>query len=352
MQFLSVSESTKLSDLNSILGDYMDQFLHLNGIERTPNVGKAFYQSCHEAIAAAGDVSYERRATLLNGFVSDSDLFEQVALMDDNGWKLLDSKNVIPGSMLVPEGVDIADSTEVSGNGVQVDSITYNKAIGYLNNHENIDPGIFNSYNTVLANTRNSTLYSEDKTSATASPLDTIYAGSPSSKDTFQWFHIPWGEVTIHFSLDDTSYDFPVYPVELSDGARANYTTMPDRLYQYEPWQVYNSSGPRSIKFNFHFHRDMWSGDHRDGKAYALIQACKAACYPDYKGSAVNTTMATMYIAGNEVINGIVTDVSVDWSGPIGIDGWWLECNLGISITEVAVTPLNYNWVKQQRILN
>ena len=346
MQYLSVNESTKLSDINSILGDDTDTFLHINDVERVPNIGAAFLQSCQEAVETSSDVSYDRRAALLNNFVSDSDLFEKVALMDDNGWKLLDSKNVLPHMMRIPEGVTIADSAGVYGNNQEIEKTTYTKAMNYLNNNQNIDPGIFNSYTAAYSNVTNSK--SKDKSVG----LDSIYKGSPSSEDLFQWFHIPWGEVTIHFDLDDSDYDFPVYPTEFSDGAKANYTTMPDRLYQYEPWQLYNSSGPRSINFNFHFHRDMWTGDHRDGKAYALIQACKAACYPDYKGSAVTTTNSSLYIAGNLVINGILTEASVDWMGPIGIDGWYLECNLGIHITEVSNVPLNYNWVKQQKLLN
>ena len=346
MQFLSVTESTKFSDLQSIFGDSIDQFLHVNDVPRTPNVGASFFQSCRDAIAAASDVAYDRRVALLNGFVSDSDLFEKVALMDGDGWKLLDAKNVLPNTMRVPDGVQVADSADVLGNSKPVSKVTYDKAISYLNNKQDVDPGIFDSYNATYSNSRTS------KSADKSIPQDLTYRGSPSSEDIFQWFHIPWGEVTIHFTLDNSDYDFPVYPTELSDGAKASYTQMPELLYQYEPWQLYTSSGPRSLTFNFHFHRDMWTGDHRDGKAYALIQACRAACYPDYKGSSVNTTLATMYISGNSVITGVITDVGVDWSGPIGIDGWWLECNLSIAITEVSNVPLNYNWVKQQRLLN
>ena len=52
-----------------------------------------------------------------------------------------------------------------------------------------------------------------------------------------------------------------------------------------------------------------------------------------------------------KVITGILTDVSVEWSGPIGLDDWWLVCKLGITITEVSNVPLNFNWVKQQRLV-
>ena len=141
--------------------------------------------------------------------------------------------------------------------------------------------------------------------------------------------------------------DFPVYPEELSESTLANYTQMPELLYQYEPWQLYQSSGPRSITFTFHFHRDMWTGDHRDGKANQLIRFCEANCFPEYNGSAVNIPIATMYIKGQAFISGVVTEVTKEWSGPLGLDGFYLECTLGISITEIAPQPLNYSTVRR-----
>ena len=95
----------------------------------------------------------------------------------------------------------------------------------------------------------------------------------------------------------------------------------------------------------------MWSGDHRDGKANELIRFCEACCYPEYNGSAVNTSTVTLIIAGKPLIRGVMTDVSTTWSGPIGLDGYYLECELRISITEVSDKPLNYSYVKSREII-
>ena len=51
------------------------------------------------------------------------------------------------------------------------------------------------------------------------------------------------------------------------------------------------------------------------------------------------------------MINGILTDVSVDWSGPLGQDGWYLECTMTLSITEIARKPLNYDTVMNLPII-
>ena len=39
------------------------------------------------------------------------------------------------------------------------------------------------------------------------------------------------------------------------------------------------------------------------------------------------------------------------WDGPIGLDGWYLHCELQISITEVSTSPLNYSVVKQKPLI-
>lgn len=339
MKLLSVTENTTLSDLSRQLGSSLDTFLHLNDVERTPRVGKSFFDKCRELIYNTANVSSEKRATLLNGLTTDSDIFERASLLDSNGWKLLSSANTLPGMMKIPDGVSIPDSTNVMGNGESIQSSIYNKVMGYIKRGEDVDPSVFNTYNTSL------TIRNVESVS-TAN-----WFSSTSSGDVFQWFGIPWGLVTLYSSLDDSRVDFPVYPEELSDGRKANYTTMPDMLYQYEPWQLYQSSGPRTQTYTFHFHRDMWTGDHRDGKANELIRACEANCYPEYKGSAVYTSTVTFYVGGSPLITGVLTDVNVDWSGPIGLDDWYLECKLSISITEVSDEPLNFYSVKSKPLI-
>ena len=222
------------------------------------------------------------------------------------------------------------------GNGESVPSDIYNKVMKCLKNQTTINPSIFNGYNAVVS---------------VASVGLTTNTAARGSDTTFQWFKLPWGMVTLHSSLDDSTIDFPVYPEELSDARKANFTQMPEQLYQYEPWQLYQSSGPREHTYNFHFHRDIWTGDHRDGKANELIRACEANCYPEFNGSAVNVSTVTLYIAGQPLISGVMTNVTVDWSGPLGLDDWYLECKLGITITEVSKDPLNFQTVKNKGLI-
>ena len=145
--------------------------------------------------------------------------------------------------------------------------------------------------------------------------------------------------------------DFPVYPEELSDQRTANFDQMPQLLYQYEPWYLYTSSGPRQNTFTFIFHRDMWTGDHRNGGANILIRFCEANCYPEYRGSSVISSIVTLYVSGSALISGVLTEVNVDWSGPIGQDGFYLYCELQLTIIEVSPEVLNFTSVLNKPLI-
>ena len=334
MQFLNIAETTTLAELANTVGDRnVESILAANNLKRTPNIGKAFAESCKNAIADSGTVDWKRQMTLLNTLTGDSDVFESASLLNQSGWKLLSTAGTLPNMLKIPESIKLPDSVSVLGNGVGIGNQVYTNAMKSLKNPPHyIDPSIFNEFST----------------SKTSQILD--YQGITSS-DPFQWFKIPWGEITLYSSLGGDSKDFPVYPEEVSDSRSASYTTMPDLLYQYEPWQVYESSGPRTNSYTFKFHRDMWSGDHRDGKANELIRFCEANCYPEYNGSAVNTALVTLLIGGQSLITGVLTDVSTRWSGPIGLDKWYLECELELTITEVAQTPLSYSTVRNKGLI-
>lgn len=336
MQFLSINSNTKLSELSELVGSRnTSTVLHINNLSRSPNIGREFQDICDQAIEDTSDVSYQRKTALLNNFTTDSDIFETAALTTSSGWKLLSSMSTLPNMLKVPDDIILPDSTEVLGNGEPVKSAIYNKVMDSLSTPPHyVDPSIFNDFSTT----------------AGSSIID-FGQSTPRNSDPMQWFRVPWGEVSLYSSLDDTKIDFPVYPESVSDSAKANYTQMPDLLYQYEPWQVYNSSGPRSQSYTFDFHRDMWTGDHRDGKANELIRACMANCYPEYKGSAVYTSLVTLYIAGKALITGVMTDVNVEWDGPLGLDNFYLHCKLEIQITEVSQQALNYTVVKNKGLI-
>lgn len=329
MQFLEIDKSTTLNELSDRLGSDLNSFLHVNNMQRVPNVGEAYIESCNAIIAESEPVSASRKISILSSMTSDTDIFQKAALMDVDGWKLTSARNVLPGTIKVPDTIYLPSSEDVLGDGVPVSQGIFKQVSNSLYNTNEVDPSIFNEV--AYAN----------RSSSDLDMLNAILNPNP-----MQIFHIPWGEVTLQTSIYGNTRDFPVYPEELSDSRKAEYTTMPDMLYQYEPWQIYTKSGPRTQTYSFHFHRDMWTGDHRDGKANDLIRFCEANCYPEYRGSAVDTAVVTLFIHGKVSIRGILTDVNTTWSGPIGLDGWWLECKLDLQITEVSNEPLNYSVVK------
>lgn len=336
MQYLKINNSTKLTDLSRAVGARnVESVLHLNGIPRVPSVGRAYAAITASKIDDAGPVSPQRKVELLNSLTSDTDIFETAALLDEDGWKLLDSTDMLPGTLKIPTDMQIPDSTNVLGDSQPVDPITQRNVINsVLTYPHTVSPTLFNTYS-----------------SSRAENVITTVGRTSSNGDPMQWFHIPWGEVTLYISLTGESVDFPVYPESISDNAHANYTTMPDLLYQFEPWNLYTSSGPRTQTYSFDFHRDMWTGDHRDGKANDLIRACEANCYPMYKGSAVYSSTVTLYVAGKPLISGIMTDVTVNWDGPLGLDGFYLHCILEITITEVSRQVLDFNTVRNKPLI-
>lgn len=334
MQFLSIDKDTSLSTLSDIVGDRnVESILFTNNLKRIHNVGKAFSSMCSKTIEETSDIDSQRKMTLLNTVTDTADVFEAVSLLDNTGWRLFSTLGTLPSMLKIPETITLPMTVDMLGReGHGISTIIYKKVMDCLRESRVIDPSIFNEYS-LTKQTR------------------IINNRSVSVADPFQWFKIPWGEVTLYSSLGNDSKDFPVYPEEISDSYAANYTQMPDMLYQYEPWQVYQSSGPRTNTYTFKFHRDMWSGDHKDGRANELIRFCEANCYPEYNGSAVNTATVTLYIAGKPLITGVLTSVVPRWSGPLGHDGFYLYCELEITITEVSETKLDYSTVRNKSLI-
>ena len=334
MQFLKIDSSTTLYDLSERVGfRNVDNVLNLNSLQRTPDIGAEFGRKVEDIVQRIPIVSFQKKKSILNTFTSDADIFESVALQDDDGWKLLDSVGTMPQYIRIPETITIQDSIDVlGGTGIPISKNVYDKSMKYLTNNTNIDPIIFNEY---------------------SSRDGAVMTDSYISGNAIQWFNLPWGKITLHSSLNDKSIDFPVYPEGFSDSKSANYDTMPDMLYQYEPWYTYKGSGPRTIPFDFNIHRDMWSGDHRDGKASELIRFCEANCFPRYNGAAVQTPIVTLYLAGEKCISGIMTNCKTDWDkdSPIGLDGMYLHFTLSITITEISEEPLNYDSIQLKGLI-
>lgn len=354
MQYLPITEDLTLSELTDMVGERnVSAVLAANHLSRTPNIGQQFQTQCDEALSSgvsvdtvnpdtgeiettiSDSVPWQRKYTMLNNMSGSNDTFEHAALMGEDDWVVYNNLGTFPGMLAIPETVQIPDTSSagsVMGSVIPVAREIHQAALSQLSVAPHvIDPEIFNEYSTAQPTNI------ADKGLSVSAPME--------------WFKLPWGEVSIYSSIADTMMDFPVYPEEYEDGRQAAYEQMPDMIYQYEPWQVYKSSGPRSNTFTFDMHRDMWTGDHRDGKCNELIRFCEANCYPEYKGSAVNTSIVILYIHGSPLIRGVLTSASVKWDGPIGLDGWYLHCVLTLSIVEVSDEKLDYNSVMSKPLI-
>ena len=332
MQYLKVDKDMTLSTLASIVGERnVDSVLNANGLERSVNIGASFINR----ELSIPDIDYQKKLNILNQFVSDYDLYEKTALGSDDEWRYLAQYNSFSDAMRMPEDVNLPPSEGVLGNGEPVPPRIYHECTHSLKTEHYVRPTIFADYNAAYS----------------GSSYGVTSTGLHPSREPFQCFAIPWGEVCLYSHLGDDMIYFPVYPDGFDDGAVANYEEMPEMLYQYEPWKVYKSSGPREISFNFEFHRDMWTGDHRDGRANSLIRRCEANCYPEYNGSLVNVPIVTLYIHGQNFITGVMTSCKASWDKPIGLDGFYLMCKLSFSITEISPVALNYDVVRHKGLI-
>lgn len=336
MQFLKIAKDLTLSSLSNIVGSRnVDSVLNANILERCVNVGEAFYSRATND----NNVDYQKKLNILNQFVGDSDIFEKAALGSTADWSSLASYGCFSDALKIPEDVTLPSSEGVLGNGEPIIDSIYQKCVDSLLTTEEhiIDPSIFSEY---------SSSFSTGGYGITSSKFGN------SSDTPFQWFALPWGRICLYSSLSDEMLYFPVYPEGFDDGVSANYDEMSEMLYQYEPWKVYKSSGPREITFTFNFHRDMWTGDHRDGNANALIRGCEANCYPEYDGSLVHTSLVTLYINGKNFITGVMTNCKVKWDKPIGLDGFYLMCELSFTIVEVSQQALSYTTIKNKGLIS
>ena len=152
MQFWSVDETTKLAELSALVGSRnVDQVLHYNEIDRTPNIGKDFIDACNSVIQTSTDtITWQRKQTILSGFASDSDVFEAAALSGESAWKLLSIKNTFPGYIKLPETIKVPDSIRIMGNGMGVGAATFKNAMIALETPPHyISTNVFNEYSSM-----------------------------------------------------------------------------------------------------------------------------------------------------------------------------------------------------------
>lgn len=385
MQYLMIDGNETLTSMSRTFGQAnVSDILAENGIPRTPNVGQEWDKKCQSILdSTTKDVTPERKMALLNGLTGSEDIFEKACLMDEDEWKVFSATGAFMDALKVPESVDLPYSTKVMGStptspvstssnvgksalnitsssskdyrvgsnvvgtvvssnrdvnsavkystgdssrtlnasSNPVSSVTYRAVMNSLKTEGSIDASIFNSVNT--------------------GPNVSVGSGVVEAKTTAWAFNLPWGKIQMYSTILGELIDFPVYPEQVQTARQATYASMPDIIYQYEPWITFQNSGPREQNLDFHIHRDMWTGDHRDGKANRLIRFCEANTFPDYNGSAVSTPLIRLYVDGTLFISGVLKNVSVTWSGPLGLDNWYLEFTLSLAIQEVSESELN-----------
>lgn len=364
MQYLLISKEDTLLSITRIVGQRnIDLLLAENGLTRTPKIGKQYYDKCAQLLAEnPPEVTAARKSALLNSLTGSEEVFEKACLLDEDGWKIFSAFQSFPDALRIPESIQLPYSSRVigdiqrgmskvklgdgAGRGQQVwsdvpiaggrisqtepvSSATYKAVMKGLKSSPSISPSVFNSVNTSFP------VSSTGKKTKGATTRTPQYA-----------YNLPWGKIQLYSSLLDESIDVPAYPEQLETQRTANYTAMPDIIYQYEPWIVYQSSGPRDQQVSFHLHRDMWSGNHLDGKANELIRFCEANTFPRYTGSTVDASRFSVYIDGSLFISGVLTQTRVNWTGPIGLDGWYLEFEITLSLQEVAPTSLSIDTVR------
>lgn len=327
MKYVAIYPEDTLETLTQRVGyQNVNQILADNNLTRSPNVGKQWQSQVRNSYQAS-DPTYGRKLAILNQFVDSFDIYQEAALSDNLQWRVLDNNNAFPSYLYVNDEIEdsIPDSFQILGNSQSVSRDVQNTVTEALLT-DSVDPSMFKVNTSIEA----PGLAGSGSSSGGSNPMD--------------WFNMPDTDVMIYSSLSGSALAIPAYPEELSDERIANYTQMPDLLYQYEPWQMYSSSGPRSNTYTFDLHRDMWTGDHSDGKANELIRFCQANCYPRYLGAAVVPSTVTLYISGASIIHGIMTNVHVDWDGPLGKnDNYYLHFKLILSITEVSEDTLSYD---------
>lgn len=319
---------------NRVKSENASSVLYYNSLEWGPPVGTNFNENCKQVIeeSKGKTLSIERKKAILNTLTENSDVFEYVALQSEEDWFVFDKYNTINGMLRLPDNVKIPLAADVLGNDVPVSDELYDAVMNSLDSLGYVDPTIFTEYSSI----RPTQISGE------------IHA----SNEVTNFYNLPWGQISLYSSLFDEMMDIPVFPEEYNDSRSADYDTMPEIIYNYEPWYTYKSSGPRTCAYTFKLHRDMWSGDHNDGQCVKLISFCKANCYPRYMGSTVSTSTVTLYIAGKPRITGIMTECSEQWSGPLGHDNMPLYVEMTIKITEVATQVLDYATVAGLDILS
>ena len=366
MQFLIIGKNDTLQTISRIIGSQnIDLLLAENGLKREPKIGKQWNKKCDDLLdTQPNEISAARKSTLLNAVTDSQEVFEKCCLLDEDGWKIFSAFQAFRDALRIPEAIRLPYSAKVIGSsagavstariGVQ-SKRSARPSPSPVSQSGQTDPISSNTYRTIMNELKNSgtiqpEVFNKVNTSFPVS-LDSSRGTKINVKSPQYSYSLPWGKIQMYSTLIDEVMDFPVYPEEVNTSRSASYTAMPDIIYQYEPWVMYEGSGPREQDLTFHMHRDLWTGNHLDGQANKLIRFCEANTFPKITGSTVESPTVRFYIDGALFIAGVLTRTDVKWSGPIGLDNWYLDFELTLSIQEVSPMQLNIDTVQKLGII-
>lgn len=148
----------------------------------------------------------------------------------------------------------------------------------------------------------------------------------------------------------DEFIKLPVYPENITDNMQSTFAQT-DALSRSAPVFTYSNSGPRSMQFQFQFHRQFLDEVNSEGNSNAslnvdedytdaLIRKIQAAALPSYNQNAMQVVppmVAVRIGAGEDIfIKGIVNGgVTVSYSPPILKNGRYALISIGFTVYEV-----------------
>jgi len=361
MKYFEVGYNTTLAQVRDKFGVDTSQILASNGLDTDPDFAgqlRARYaeltadysQTEIERINATGQLPVGRypatadgvtNATALEQFQrqrqndaemalkkasASTDVFASVVSLSLQELQVYERENLFPDKVAVPDSVGL--SSGVIGNGTPVPQSSVDSVISAVQN------GVSPFGNTSLS-------------AITHTPTTPMQIGLV-AENSGDW-HISLREEVV-IAIDGATPPYlmiPCYPDGgISDEFKANFEEMPEARHQYEPWQIYKSSGGRIVTLTFKLARVLWSGNYYDGKCEELIRYAQSAAYCNYYGALVEVPLVTIICGEYFRIRGYVQNVSVQWYGEFGEDLKPLLVDLKITIQEVSDTPLNANDVR------
>jgi len=368
MKFYEVEHNTTLTQVRNKFGNDTNSILATNGLRADPNFAgqvRERYQALTAPMTRAESVALvetgrvpvgrypdfpefplgtpsEIRNQITNQFINQrindarraltiaatsTDTFAAAVTLDLQELQILGRENLFPDKVHIPDHSPLTSG--VVGNGTAVPALTLRSAL------DAVDAG--------------QAPFSSPNFAAMTQSLTVPQIVNGSGDNGGNWHITLAEEVGIAIDRATPAYMMiPCYPDGgIPDEFNANYEEMPEARHQYEPWQIYKSSGGRTVTAVFKLARVLWSGDYRDGHCENLIRYCQSAAYCNYLGALVDMPLVTLICGEYFKIRGHVHSVGVNWYGEFGEDLKPLLADLKITIQEVSDTPLNADAIRR-----